>query len=655
MNHPSLAEGRGMDGTARTEPPRMRKRQRTEDWDAQGEPQSFQLTAPIPFTIPCCTPLLPHLRAVHQTFEHSLRLRIESLIWPESIFPGDICYCPIRLQPWIHFPRLQEEVWNKLLNISSFADAAIFPDDNALRPIAQIVDCWASVFSENTLKYFQHRTVDDFLILIIRALGNDHKLAPLFNIQGELVFDRPGAYGLSIGDMGFEQPICAMLYIPSYWLTVPELVAGLHAMETYHCLRKKPDTYQEHATAMVVHAIIQVFTRMISAGVHRGYICTGEAFVFVNIPPKEPIVLEYYLCVPGQDVPSHAVDADSKWVRRTALGQVLAFTLQLLSASEPSQEWHDKAHSSLQVSQEIYSSLMPKDPDQSRFRPPAKFLYENSFWVQGWGSFLGIPAPPEGGNLSSQTTQSTERAYCTMKCLRGTADKELLDEKCPNVAEHGVGRHSISSQEITARLSDQLQQSRDEGFRQLHIIGRTCYLLKATLLSHGYTVIIKATSSDHSHRIKCELRNYKDLILLQGSKIPVCLGMFEPKVPYWYHGTLMRYMLVLSWSGIRTDYELSPEARHFVDREMSVLKRILFDHGAIHRDLVPRNVLYNAATRSLIVIDLEDMKWLQGTVQGSEPCDGPGIDAIRDNKRKTITCPSAYSEPTVPSPRLWHS
>jgi hypothetical protein len=657
MNRQNLVEDTGKHGSARTEPPRMRKRQRTEELDDPRELQPFQRAAPslIPTTIPSCIPLIPHLRTVHQTFEKSLRLMIRSLVWPESSFPGNTRLCPLRLQPWIQFPRLQEEVWNKLMNSSSFVDVAIFPDDHALKQGAQIVDCWGPVFSEASLKNFQHRTVDDFLVLIIRALNSDNRLAPLFNIRGELVFDRPRGFCLSIGTMGFEQPICAMLYIPSYCLTIPELVAGLHAINPFHYLQKKPGTYQEHATAMVVHAIIRIFTRMVSAGVHHGYICTGEAFVFLHIPITGPSVLEYYLCVPGQDVTAHGSDPDSNWVRRTALGQVLAFTLQSLSTYELSQEWHDKAHSLLQVSRDDYSSLMPKTPDTIRFRPPVEFLYENSFWVQVWESFLGVHAPTEGGSPGSQIAQNTERAYCTMKCLRGTADKEPLDERCPNAAEHGVGRHSINSQEITARLSDQLQQSRYKGFRQLHVIGRTCYLLKATLLSHGYTVLVKATSSDQSRRIKGELRNYQDLILLQGSRIPVCLGMFEPKVPYWYHGARMCYMLVLSWSGIRTDHEMSLEARRFIDKQMAILKRILREHGAIHRDLAPRNVLYHAATRSLIIIDLEDMKWLHGTVQGSEPCDGPGIDAIRENKRKAITCPPAHFEKMAASPRFWRS
>ena len=52
---------------------------------------------------------------------------------------------------------------------------------------------------------------------------------------------------------------------------------------------------------------------------------------------EDPTVIQYFLCVPNQDL-----QADDK-VRlpRTAVGQVLAFTLQALAVKAPSQEWHD--------------------------------------------------------------------------------------------------------------------------------------------------------------------------------------------------------------------------------------------------------------------------------------------------------------------------
>lgn len=73
--------------------------------------------------------------------------------------------------------------------------------------------------------------------------------------------------------------------------------------------------------------------------------------------------------------------------------------------------------------------------------------------------------------------------------------------------------------------------------------------MKATLLSHGYTVIIKATTVEKQHRLQAEVDNYHHLRILQGQHIPVCVGEFQPRVTYWSHGELMAQMMILSWSG----------------------------------------------------------------------------------------------------------
>jgi hypothetical protein len=62
---------------------------------------------------------------------------------------------------------------------------------------------------------------------------------------------------------------------------------------------------------------------MIDSGVRYGYICTGEAFVFLHIPKYDPTIVQYVLCVPNQDVQAD----DELRLHRTAIGQVLTFTL----------------------------------------------------------------------------------------------------------------------------------------------------------------------------------------------------------------------------------------------------------------------------------------------------------------------------------------
>lgn len=82
-----------------------------------------------------------------------------------------------------------------------------------------------------------------------------------------------------------------------------------------------------------------------------------------------------------------------------------------------------------------------------------------------------------------------------MKCIRGLVNLDRLDPECPNAREHGSERHLLGLREFTRQLHAQLTRDRKDGFEQLHICGRTGYLLKATLLFHGYTVVIKATTA----------------------------------------------------------------------------------------------------------------------------------------------------------------
>ncbi|CAI7588716.1 unnamed protein product [Penicillium glandicola] len=559
----------------------------------------------------CKTSLIPHLASIHHAFVQALRVDVRLMIWPESWFPGDDRQSPFRLRPWIQFPQLQEDMWSKILSSSDLVNPCIFPPQASIQYAAQLLQYYL-VYSEEGLKQFAHRTLDDFLVLIINYMGHEDTLRYRFSVRGLLNFDRPHHCCVSIAKFGFEEPAYCVLYIPSFCLTLPELVAGLHATSTIEVFDKEPNTFVEHATNIMVFSIVRIYSRMISSGTQYGYIYTGEALVFLHIPTNESSVVDYYLCVPDQDVFAHGYDPHSNWVRRTALGQILPFVLQSLAANRPSQQWHDSFYQTYRPLVDDYSLLLPQAPDDIRFNPPAEFMYQNSFWNRFWGNLLRANLPtsdPECTDSQISTSSDVCKPYCTAACLLGTFEKDVLDENCPNVADHGTERHQISSQEICDRMNEQLRANRCRGFQQLHIVGRTCYLLKATLLSHGYTMLIKATGRHQSHRLETELRNYQDLKPLQGSQIPI---------KYWYHGVGMEYMLLLSWSGIRTDQHASLETCRYLEQEMHKLEDKLQEHGVIQQDAAFRNVLWNPMTQSFVMIDLEDMKWLKGTVQGDE-------------------------------------
>ena len=86
--------------------------------------------------------------------------------------------------------------------------------------------------------------------------------------------------------------------------------------------------------------IAHLFSYMIGRKVQYGYLCTGEAFVFLYIP-DDPIVVYLSLCVPKLDV----MDNENR-LHRTAVAQVFTFLLQVLRSRPPPESWRTEPASS---------------------------------------------------------------------------------------------------------------------------------------------------------------------------------------------------------------------------------------------------------------------------------------------------------------------
>jgi hypothetical protein len=621
---------------------------------------------------------------------------------------------PKRIIPWLDFPQLQEQIWRKFDRIDTFTTRPLFPSNNQIDYVVTNIQN-RPIYSEASLRNFERDTVDNFVEKVIEALRDDEPLRHEFGIQGRVTFydranqsetslensleqmnlqdartpQRPANTGHRRGrgrGIGAAQrqerdgtirrrnrradqfcvhvmanerqkPVYAVEFKAPHKVTIPELVAGLHQMDLARdVINQEGDTFKFYATCLVAAVVTQIFSYMIDSGVQYGYICTGEAFVFLHIPEDDPSVVQYFMCIPNQDV---HVD-DELRLHRTAIGQVLTFTLQALAAEAPSQEWHDTAHDKLKTWKVEYLDVLRKIPETLRKDPRAS-NYRPSHWklepkthntrsrarcrpdistpkhssTEGSGSdeeshSLSIAAASRGRGNNRESTKESEstragrdnkqtsrkdtqstRPYCTIACIRGIVNREPLDKECPNWKLHGGQRHSIGPQDFTRRLHRQLARNRNHGFKQLHVCGRTGYLVKATLLSHGYTVVIKATTTEKQHRLQAEANNYRHLRSLQGNQIPVCLGIFQPQVAYWYHGELMAQMMILSWSGTRLQHVINNENSSFFHQERDKALAVFRSHGVIHSDDEWRNMLWDDLGGRLFVIDLEDVKWLK--------------------------------------------
>ncbi|KAG0160662.1 hypothetical protein PDIDSM_8192 [Penicillium digitatum] len=218
------------------------------------------------------------------------------------------------------------------------------------------------------------------------------------------------------------------------------------------------------------------------------------------------------------DATNPDVQADDELrLHRTAIGQVLAFTLQALAAKAPSQEWHDAAYDKLETWDVEYLDVLRKIPETLRKDPRAS-NYRPSHWklepkthntrsrarckpdistpkhssTEGSGSDEESHSPSiaaaarsgssRGRGNNRQSTKESEskragqnnkqtsrkdgqstRPYCTIACIRGIVNREPLDQECPNWKLHGGQRHSIGPQEFTRRLHRQLTQTETMG------------------------------------------------------------------------------------------------------------------------------------------------------------------------------------------------
>ncbi|KAI2868881.1 hypothetical protein CBS147323_11169 [Aspergillus niger] len=127
-------------------------------------------------------------------------------------------------------------------------------------------------------------------------------------------------------------PVYAVEYKAPDKVTIPELVAGLHPMNLARdVIEQEGDTLEFMPTRLVVAMVAQIFLYMIDSGIRYS--------TATSAPDRRSFSFIYR----GADVQAD----DEVRLHRTAIGQVLAFTLQALAVEPPTQKWHDVAHDQL--------------------------------------------------------------------------------------------------------------------------------------------------------------------------------------------------------------------------------------------------------------------------------------------------------------------
>ncbi|KAI6350905.1 hypothetical protein MCOR25_010305, partial [Pyricularia grisea] len=231
---------------------------------------------------------------------------------------------------------------------------------------------------------------------------------------------------------------------------------------------------------------------------------------------------------------------------------------------------------------------------------------------------------PRGGDGGGSNEQ--DRPYCTQKCLLGLVKGGFLDAKCPNVALHNrqpnspcdhdrgpIGsciRHPINHAKFLDILFEQLKRSLDVGITPLGQGGARSVLFKVNLLEFGYTFVSKGTVRAFVKDLEHEAVVYKRLQPIQGTYVPVFLGVIDlrlmNRVYYYDHRVYIIHLTLLSWGGC--DFEetgvMGGGEGQFEGKAMQSLHAI-HQLGVAHKDIRGPNMLFNAEVNGVMIIDFE--------------------------------------------------
>ena len=598
------------------------------------------------------------------------------------------------------FPDLQKEIWEKLRREPTFLSQELFASLNEMKYVKRTI---TKIDSEMALREFERDTVENMVRFGIGEIYKNEVLRDEFQLQGEVTFrshlnlgkkeksidetmqqmriDDPSTPGPGDKAKGkakskakggrLADQFCiyyrtgkngistlAIEYKPPHKLSQDDIVTGLREIEPDRdVIGKDGEDFSFHSMRLITAVITQLFSYMIRIGVQYGYICTGEAFIFIKVA-DDPSTVYYYLSIPNQDV-----EQASDW-HRTAVAQVLAFTLYTLAVEPPGQSWHNDAArlDTWYVEYEDVLRSIPetvrKDRDHTPYKAgswkgPERSQIRTRSQCQPPADQVGdddddtppTPSPSdrrEGGTTGTRRTTGTtgsrgtggtggkrgggkrggkdsSRRYCTQECLRGLLTGGKLDQKCPNVEEHRGkakirDKHAISASLFLRLMRNQLATDPDTVCKPLYIQGARGVLFRLTLTSRGYTVAAKGTISTLVPYLQHEAAVYKRLQPIQGTRIPVCLGAIDLVGPYYHNGDEIVHMLFLSWGGISIDEHIDRDNADNVLAQATSSLQAIHQLGVLHKDAMPRNMLWNTEGRGVMVVDFERAKVLERRV-----------------------------------------
>lgn len=265
----------------------------------------------------------------------------------------------------------------------------------------------------------------------------------------------------------------------------------------------------------------------------------------------------------------------------------------------------------------------PDTPSQPSRKPAARAA--KSQGESGQASKATQSSRRNRGNRGNQRA----RLFCTRRCLLGLVRGGNLDRQCPNVNEHGTTIHRIDKDMFLAMMRDQLSRTLDSDFEPCGRPGSRGVPLRATLASHGYTVIAKCTPADFIAYLQHEAVVYKRSQSIQGHHVPTHLGNLDLRRPYYYEGIAkLVHVMFLGYGGAPISRQWKTLDQLSALRQVESCMKAIRALGVLHRDVMPRNILWDCDSGEATAIDFE-----RARIGPARPVLGP-LSTNRKRKQK---------------------
>ncbi|OJD11471.1 hypothetical protein AJ78_07777 [Emergomyces pasteurianus Ep9510] len=528
------------------------------------------------------------------------------------------------------------KVWHKLDQHPHFLTEKLFPSLHQLDYVRQLI---SPISSEWDLQYYERETVENQVRAIIDRIYENNELKRAFGLRGSITFESHANLGLStrVADLnpGDQQssvepmvrtessiekimgkknktkkkettmvteeqadrfciyrqdgdehiPALAIEYKAPHKLTRDEIVGGL-AQDIHpskEVIDKDSDDPDFCLKRLVAAVITQLFSYMVAKGVRYGYVCTGEAFIFLRIL-NDPSSVMCSVCTPSLDV--EEINDDS--LHLTAVAQKHASSLYQGRRPSKLPPFQMTLRPRCRSHTDIVSRSRRPSPSTS---PPPSPLSPSA---RG-GRTVNARARSNPDQKSGKKGQSSEdsniksQSYCSQQCLLALRDNGPLDTSCPNYLAHLKRR--IQPAEFCVLIREQLSRNRgpDANCRPLYKKRSCGAAFKIHLLSHGYTLLAKGVERNNLRKLKHENEVYHRLHDIQGNYILVCLRIvvLDPKYPYYYDEGVYTHMLLLSWAGKPISEIMKSDNSACVIEMTSQSLQAIHLAGVLHRDVEP--------------------------------------------------------------------